>query len=294
MRNVTQFILGLGLAISLFSCSKDDNEERTITSEEAAVNSKIDLANDDVSDLVEEQESSTYANSVNGKSEDPSFSAFSTCATISRVPAFGEPITPGTTVTKTIDFGSVGCTLSNGNVVKGKILISFVYQPEATSHTITYTFDNFYHNGIKFVGTKTFTRVMSVATDTSPSHPIVTMNMELTATFPNGNVYTRVGQRIREIISGYNTPAVLLDNIYKVTGSWTTTYPNASDLVSTITTPLNVKMSCITPQKPLLVSGVITFNRNGNTATLDYGDGGCDNLAVYTINGNSFNIVIGN
>lgn len=293
MRNATKFILGLGLAITLFSCSKDE-EERAITSDEATINAKIDMANDDVSDVVEEQEASTYSNSVNGRNEDPSFSTLSNCATISRVPAFGTAITPGTTVTKTIDFGTVGCTLDNGNVVKGKIIISFVFQPSATSHSITYTFDNFYHNGIKFVGTKTFTRVMSVETPNSPSHPIVTMDMDLTATFPNGNVYTRVGQRVREIIEGYNTPGNFLDNIYKVTGSWTTTYPNTNDLVSTITTPLHVKMSCIVPQKPLLVSGIITFQRNGNTATLDYGDGTCDNLAVYTVNGNSFNIVIGN
>lgn len=293
MKNATKFILGLGLAITLFSCSKDE-EERIITQDEASVNAKIDLANDDVSDVVEEQESSTYSNSVSGRNEDPSFSTFSDCATISRVPAFGTPITPGTTVTKTIDFGTVGCTLNNGNVVKGKIIISFVYQPDATSHTITYTFDDFYHNAIKFVGTKTFTRVMSVATQSSPSHPIVTMDMDLTATFPNGNVYTRIGQRVREIIEGYSTPGNLLDNVYRVTGSWTTTYPNTSDLVSTITTPLRVRMSCLTPHKPLLVSGVITFERNGNTATLDYGNGDCDNLAVYTVNGNSFNIVIGN
>jgi hypothetical protein len=63
---------------------------------------------------------------------------------------------------------------------------------------------------------------------------------------------------------------------------------------STITTPLLVKMSCINQNKPLLVQGIITFTRNGNTATLDYGDGTCDNLAVFTINGNAYNIIIGN
>jgi hypothetical protein len=43
-----------------------------------------------------------------------------------------------------------------------------------------------------------------------------------------------------------------------------------------------------------LVSGVITFVRNNNPATLDYGNGDCDNLAVFTINGNSYNVTIGN
>jgi hypothetical protein len=181
--------------------------------------------------------------------------------------------------------------LSNGNFVKGKIIISFTYNPSATSHTITYTFDDFYHNGIKFVGNKTFTKVMST---TSPSHPIVTMNMDITATFPNGSVYVRVGQRIREIVEGFDTPGSWTDNVYQVTGSWTTTFPNTNIQTSTITTPLKVKLSCIAVNKPLIVEGVITFVRNGNTATLDYGNGTCDNTAVFTFNGNAYTIIIGN
>ena len=53
-------------------------------------------------------------------------------------------------------------------------------------------------------------------------------------------------------------------------------------------------MSCVAVNKPLIVSGIITIVRNGNTATLDYGDGTCDNLAVLTVNGNQYNIIIGN
>jgi hypothetical protein len=291
----TRLILCFAMAFIIFSCSKNDSTDNTtITAEEAGINAKMDVANNDVSDVVEEQENNTYANSTNGKSQDLAGSMLTPCATITRVPEFGTPITPGQTVTKTIDFGTTNCPLNNGNFVRGKIIITFVYQPTATSHTITYTFDNFYHNDIKYVGTKTFTRVMSVATATSPSHPIVTMNMDITATFPNGNSYTRVGQRVREIIEGYST-ASWTDNIYQITGSWTTTFPNTTVQTSTITTPLKIRMSCVADNKPLIVRGIITFVRNNHTATLDYGDGLCDNLAVFTgPNGNSFNITIGN
>ena len=94
------------------------------------------------------------------------------------------PLTPGTQVTKTIDFGT-GCTLSNNNVVSGKIIITFTYQPTATSHTVNYSFVNFYHNNIKIEGDKSFTRTMTEATATSPSHPKVVMNMDLTRLFCN-------------------------------------------------------------------------------------------------------------
>jgi len=286
-----KLILSLALAVAMVSCTKnEDNDNSTITAEEAGVNAKLDIANDDVADIVAQEEMNTYSNTLNGKTTEDPNSTLSDCAIITRIPAFGTPITPGTLVTKTIDFGT-GCVLNNGNTVSGKIIITFTYQPDATSHTITYTFDNFRHNAILYVGNKTFTRTM---TTTAPIHPIVTMNMDVTATFPNGNSYHRVGQRVREIIAGFDTPAVWQDNIFRVTGSWTTTYPNTSIQTSTITTPLIVKMSCVAANKPLLVQGVITFVRNNNTATLDYGDGTCDNFAVFTINGNSYTINIGN
>ncbi|MGH2664954.1 hypothetical protein [Flavobacterium sp.] len=288
-------MLSLILSLAIVSCTKDNETTNNpeITPEEAAINAKIDIANDDVIDVASDQETSTYANTTSGRSESFTVSPFTICATVTRVPAFGTVITPGTLVTKTIDFGTVGCTLQNGNVLRGKIIITFTYEPNATSHTITYTFDNFYHNSIKFTGTKTFTRTMTIETPNSPSHPIVTMNMDMTATFPNGGVYTRVGQRVREIIEGYAT-ASWTDNVYQVTGSWTTTFPNTSLQTSTITTPLIIKMSCIAVNKPLIVKGIITFERNNHTATLDYGSGDCDNLAVFTINGLTFNVVIGN
>ncbi len=280
-------ILGIAFSLMTVSCSRKEKDNSTITADEASVNAKIDLANDDVSSIVESEEAATYANSSNGKSMEVASVSY---PIITRSPAFGTPPTVGQTVTKTIDYGTTGVTLANGNVLKGIINISFVYDPTATSHTITYSFLNFYHNAIKFDGNKTFTRTMTTGTD---SHPIVTMNMDMNATFPDGRVFNRVGTRTREITAGYNTPNIIADNIYQVTGNWTTTFPNTVQQTSTISSPLIIKMSCANVNKPLIVQGVITFVRNSHTATLDYGTGDCDNLAVFTINGNAYNIVIG-
>lgn len=289
----TKWILSALVVSFLVSCNRED-KEIFITAEEATVNAKMDIANNDVTDIVELEEKNTYDNSLSGRTTEPILDALPSCTTVTREPDFGTPITPGTQVTKTIDFGTTGCLLASGNVVKGRIIITFVYNPGATTHTINYAFDNFYHNSIKFVGNKTFTRTMTTATATMPSLPIVTMNMDMTATFPNGNSYQRVGQRIREIVEGYTTPGILADNVYKVTGSWTTSFPNTTLQTSTITSPLYVKMSCMAANKPLIVSGVISIVRNGNTGTLDYGDGTCDNTALFTFNGNTYTIIIGN
>ena len=290
-------ILTVLLSMAFLSCTQDEQtteNQQAVTTEEAAINAKIDIANDDIADIVAEQEAKTYTDNTNGRSVDSPASTFSSCATISRVPAFGTPITPGTTVTKTIDFGD-GCTLANGNVLKGKIIISFLYQPNATSHTINYEFVNFYHNQIKFNGNKSFTRTMTAETPNTPSLPVITMNMDMTATFPDGRTFKRVGQRVREFVSGYGD-GDWTNNVYKVTGSWTTTFPNSSVQTATISTnhPLIIKMSCAELHKPLIVQGVITFTRNNHTASLNYGNGECDNIAILTIDGVDFTIVIGN
>ncbi|MBP6072058.1 MAG: hypothetical protein KA481_00055 [Flavobacterium sp.] len=283
---------GLILAAVLFSCSKDEAIDQNISASDVTIDSKIDIASDDISDIVGSQEMATYSNSISGRETGATSTTLTNCATVTRVPAFGTPLTPGTQVTKTIDFGTVNCTLENGNTVRGKIIISFVFQPTATSHTITYTFDNFYHNDIKYVGTKTFTRSM-VTTANGAVHPIVTMTMDMTVTFPNGDVFTRVGTRTREIIEGYTT-APWADNIYQITGNWTTTRPNGSTRTATITTPLRIRMSCVLQQKPVTVKGIIAFVSATNTASIDYGNGDCDTTAVLTINGVSSTITIGN
>lgn len=288
----THLLLGFALSLTILSCSKDDSSSNnSISADDAKASAKIDAMNDDVSSLVEEQEAMTYDNPASDKIADLTPSQLTTCGTITRVPAFGTAPTVGQVVTKTIDFGT-GCTLASGNVVSGKIIISFVFDPGATSHTINYSFDNFTHNGIAFNGNKTFTRTM-ITTQTNPNpHPQVTMTIDMTATFPNGT-YHRVGTRVREIVEGYGD-AILANNIYKITGNWVTTTPSGATQTSTITTPLRVKMSCMASNKPLIVFGIITIVRNDTTATLDFGDGECDNLAVLTVNGNSYNIVLGN
>lgn len=294
MKKLAKFLIPVFILVAFSACEKDSvTTTDSLTSDDALVSAKIDIASDDVSNIVDQLFDDVNGNTLTYRSSSNDNSVFSNCATITRVPAFGTAITPGTQVTKTIDFGTTGCQLNNGNIVKGKIIISFVFQPTAVSHTVTYTFDNFYHNNIKFVGTKTFTRSLTAATTTMAPHPIVVMQLDMTITMPNGDVYTRVGSRTRELVEGFTTPQ-FADNVYKITGNWTTTNPNGSVQTATITTPLRARMSCLAVNKPLLVFGVITFVKNNITATLDYGNGDCDNTAVFTVNGNSYTIIIGN
>lgn len=279
-------ILSVLLSVVFYSCTKDsETENKVMTAEDAKVNARLDIAGSDISAIVEDQlkpEDGITLKTTQQTAFTPS------CANITRVPDYGTTITPGKTITKTITFDPInGCTLPNGNILKGKIIISFVYQPSATSHTINYQFDNFYHNGVKIVGNKTFTISWGTSTANPNTHAIVVMSMDFTATFPSGNVYHRIGSRTTEIIGGQNTPEYN-DNVYSVTGQWTTNSTTSGwSMTSTITSPLILKLNCSN-----IVKGIVQFQGYG-TSTLDFGNGNCDNIAIFTRNGIQYTIILG-
>jgi hypothetical protein len=109
-------------------------------------------------------------------------------------------------------------------------------------------------------------------------HPVANIAFDMTLTFPNGATYQRVGNRIREMIAGYTTPMIFIDNVYSITGSWTTSFPSGIR-TSTITSPLRIEASC-----PNIVSGVISIVGPNATSSINYGNGNCDNQAILTVN----------
>ena len=75
--------LVIGWACLLASCTKDDASP-AITAEEASVNAKIDLANNDVTDIVMNEEQSTYLDPAN-KNSAVSALALPPLGTVSRI-----------------------------------------------------------------------------------------------------------------------------------------------------------------------------------------------------------------
>ncbi len=274
-----KILFGMMLALFFFSSCNNDSKDNAsdLTAEETDVNAKIDMITDDVSKIVEDQ----LTSQINGGGRMLLPGRFlPDCVTLTNTIV-------GSTWTRTVDFGTTGCELKNGNILKGKIIVSGSIDFNKTALTINYSFVDFYHNAKLIKGNKTVV-ISQKSTSTNQIHPVATMTLDMTVTFPNGNVYTRVGTRIREMVEGIDTPSVWLDNVFLITGNWTTTLPNGSTQTSTITTPLKIRMNC-----NYIVSGVLAFTRNNNTAILDYGiDNGCDNQATATINGVTYTITL--
>jgi hypothetical protein len=166
--------------------------------------------------------------------------------------------------------------------VKGKIIISFSKNFTTPIKTISYTLVGFYHNGKLIEGSKTITYELKSTELLAAIHPVSTHTIDVKITFPDGTIYTRIGTRVREMIEGMTSITNWEDNVFLVWGYNITTFPNGSKYTCTIKTPLRINMSC---KMPFPVKGVIEIMKNDGKATLDYGNGDCDDLATMTVNG---------
>nr|WP_199000041.1 hypothetical protein [Flavobacterium sp. ASV13] len=275
----TKFLfIGALTALSFFvSCNSDEKTNNgssaSISNDEIITNAKIDASIEDVTDIAEDQ-FNVQQNST-GKPAGPVKSFLPTCAIITTT-------LTNNTWTKTIDFGTEGCTLGNGNVVKGKMVLSFANDFAAATQTISYTFDGFYHNGKKLQGSKSIVRTIKATSLFATAHPVLTGTIDMTVTFDDGKVYKRKGSLVKEMVEGYDTWFNWEDNASLVTGSGSTTFPNGDTFSVEITTPLEFKASC---KSPFPVKGVVSITKNGAAAVIDYGSGDCDSLAKITKNG---------
>jgi hypothetical protein len=272
------FFIASFIAIALFiSCDNSDNTadnmNPTSPTSQVAVDNKIDASIEDVSNIAEDQFSMKQSGTA--KSSETVKSFLPACAVTTWTYVDG-------TFTGTIDFGTEGCTLENGNVLKGKITLSFSGNFMTPEQTITYSFDQFYHNGNKIQGNKTIIRTLKSTELLATVHPVFTCTVDMTITFEDGSVYTRTGNRIKEMVEGYDTKGNWSDNVFLVTGSETTAWPNGDTSSSTIKTALRYEMAC---KKPFPVSGSVSKVKNGVETLVDYGTGECDNLASVTIDG---------
>lgn len=266
-------MLGVVSCLLFVSCNKEESTT-PINATDIAANAKIDDVSDDVLQIVESQSNN---DSGAGRMSSASENFLSNCANISTDKT-------GNTWTRTIDFGATNCELYNGNSVRGKIILVFTNDFDATTRTITYTPENFYHNNRLVEGTRTV-----VKTILPNGHPQATINLNLKVTNTDGSIFTRVGTRVREFTDGYNTPNILADNVFSITGNWTTTLPSGIVHTTTITSPIIVKWNC-----RHIVSGTISFEKTHTTGILDYGGGTCDAKATVTINGVVREVILGN
>lgn len=258
LKEKSVFLIIFGV-LFFVSCSYDEINEsvENISTEEIQ---KLILADDvsaEVNDILDQDE---IDDPYSGKGL--SVSGVATCATRTVVRTL-------TKKTVTLDFGN-SCIGRNQKEYAGKIIIAYWKSALGVSKTVT--FERFSINQNTIEGSKSVIHKKS----NTAGNPESIITNDITITLISGDIITRKGRKSREKIKGSETRD-RGDDVYVISGYWESTDKNGIERKSIITTKLRRTYAC-----RFIVSGVVEISKNNTTATLDFGNGSCDNIATIT------------
>ena len=264
MKNIIFKLTGLAfLLVMVISCDKEESNEQSIdevNTYETELTAKVDNATEVISDtflqIFEDEESPIKL---------PRHRFLPDCATVT------VQLT-NTSKEVVVNFGTEGCELKNGHIVSGIVTMVYNLDTDASTLVINYALENLYVDGINFEGSRTVIRQKS----NENGNPQYAMEMQLIVTFADGTEVSRSGNKTREWIEG-SMNGNWGDNVFLITGSWETNFANGTVHSTTITNALRREASC-----RFIVSGTVDLVRSLYSGSLDYGDGSCDNLAIFT------------
>lgn len=259
--------------IGFASCKKtdaaSDSSEYESTFELSADQGIADNIVQDANDILNEVTSDKNLQG-SGFVYDPNQSQnFVSCAAVTVTPASGFP------KTITLDFGASGCTSQSGVTRSGIITVTLTDSLRHTGSVATMNFSNYYVSGWKKEGTITWT---NNSANGVKSWSRVCANGKITA--PDGVRYwLHSGTQLITQTAGSSTPN-LLDDVFSITGSCQVTNAAGIGRTATILTPLQKKFICSN-----IDMGTVKIQGPNHYATINYGDGTCDNIATISIDG---------
>jgi len=187
-------------------------------------------------------------------------------------------------MTLTIDFGS-GCTDGYGVTRKGIIkgVFSGFYTEQGTQVDVTFT--NYFVNDHKVEGVKT---IINQGRNAQQKLEYTVDDNNGRITKPDGGIITWESNRVHVWDEGETTPLWICDDVYAITGTASGEISDGTPYGIRTESPVKKNVCC-----PYLSEGIITYTVDGDDiATIDYGNGTCDNLVNATYNGNTYVIVI--
>lgn len=256
-----------------FACSDTEDEVTTLqtnpTNAELTLAAQADIAEDASFAVVE----NIYVENIEATRGVMINSFFTACATITVTPN-GDG--SGSVL---VDFGD-SCELANGAMVSGQVALNYS-SIQNESRTVLYTYTNFIYNGNEVSGGGTINRIFENAN----GNPQSEVTASIAVYFPTQEVTaTRNANRVREWVEGVGS-GTWADNVFRVTGSWETSFSNGFTRSGEVIEALRREATC-----PYFVSGTLAITQNNATGVLNYGEGVCDNIAVITIGNQDFTI----
>jgi hypothetical protein len=186
------------------------------------------------------------------------------------------------TRTITIDFGK-GCQGFGGRVRKGKIIIHYSSGFFVPGATIVSTLQNYYINDVRVEG-KRLIQNITTPTDTLVKFHVIVTGGKLT--WPDSTSVTRES----DLIQTWNLGDTPMGDEITVDGVANGTNWNGNKFIMNISTPLLYRRACWVNRSFIAVSGRKQIETEGNTMTINYGDGTCDRIAGVLMNGQSLTI----
>ena len=250
------------------ACSNEEGTPDSVVDlDDVTAEAISDFVNDDVDNIV--LDNIDDLGRVSGESSDnQSFSPFSDragCAVKTHDETAQEIV---------IDFGD-GCIGNDDIERSGKIIINYTDRRRISGAVITTTFEEFSVNGNKVEGTRVLTNI-SGESDAQRSFSIVITNGRIV--FEDGSVRTFEANRTRTWAIESTSREVTLT----ITGSSSGTRRNGNAFSMEITDPIVFTNSCRQVGVKVAVQGVRSMILAGETRTINYGDGTCDNLVTVT------------
>lgn len=195
------------------------------------------------------------------------------CFTVSVTPR-ERGVFPKTVV---LDFGT-GCEM-NGVTRKGKIITVYSGPLHVPGNKAVTEFDGYQINDLKIAGR----HVVQNTTEPGSNQRRFTRTVESKVTqVSTGNWRTWSGVTVMKQIEGNGTPLWPVDDIYQFTGSRKGENSKGRKWASETKEPLIKAFTCRWISK-----GILLVRVNDTVATLDFGNGTCDNEATITVNGES-------
>jgi hypothetical protein len=177
----------------------------------------------------------------------------------------------------TINFGD-SCRSINGIVRSGIIRIVLTDSVRRLGSTATVTFENYKVNGYKKEGGSIVWENISNSPGSKSWRRRVN-NVKITA--PSGNFWTINSDKTITQTMGLSTPRHD-DDTYIVTGSGSVINAAGESRTSEIIEAIRKQVSC-----SWIDMGSVRHQSTNHTATVNFGNGNCDNIATISIDGNT-------
>jgi len=176
--------------------------------------------------------------------------------------------------TLTIDYGPDGVTGPYGHVRKGKLVIDYTAPLNSAGAVRTLNHEDFSIDQVQVEGTITLTNQ-----GLNPSGDLVFLRVVLdrSLTFPSGKVSSWNASQILTQVEGVGTDP-RLDDVWSITGSASGSNRDGKNFSLNTPEALLYPTAC-----RWIVDGIISITIEGESISIDYGDGSCNNDATITI-----------